>query len=102
MSIIRGVRRLDFPTDDGKQVKGYTVYYSDAMIGNDCVGEETEKKFVRQDVWEKLDFTPAPGDHVVISYDKKGKVQGIMQVQVENNINDGDYYDTEDDVLIDD
>jgi len=74
---IRGIRELDFKTDDGDEVKGTQIFYSYPSDG--VTGEKTDKLFVRKGSFQ-LPPELAPGKHLDIFCDTKGHVEYIQAV----------------------
>lgn len=74
---IRGIRELDFKTDDGDEVKGTQIFYSYPSDG--VTGEKTDKLFVRKGSFQ-LPPELAPGKHLDIFCDTKGHVEYIQVV----------------------
>lgn len=74
---VRGIRELNFKTENGDEVKGTQVFYSHPEEG--VIGEKTDKLFIRKG---SLQLPPelAPGKYFDIFCDTKGHVEHIQAV----------------------
>ena len=74
---VRGIRELDFKTENGDEVKGTQVFYSHPEEG--VIGEKTDKLFIRKG---SLQLPPelAPGKYLDIFCDTKGRLEYIQAV----------------------
>ena len=61
-----GLRSVDFVDDNGRAVKGYSVYYT--MDDPDVNGLMASKLFVQQARWDGLRVKPVPGSTYMVSY----------------------------------
>lgn len=72
---LRGLRKLDFKTEDGSIVKGTQLFMSYEEDG--ILGEKTDKLFVR-DGFELPTLTP--GGQLDIAFTNKGKPESIKVI----------------------
>lgn len=74
-----GYRRVNFQTDDGRQIHGYNLYYLINMdSGSDQDGSRGDKVYVPDNVLNEMGYTPSVGDQVTICYNRYGKVSKIF------------------------
>lgn len=66
-----GTRNVDFTDNNGRQVKGFSLYY---LMSSDGVnGKMAGKLFVSAQRASEMSFVPKPGDHVLVNYDRYGR-----------------------------
>lgn len=75
---IVGIRHVDFTDDKGKQVAGYSLYYTMQADGVD--GVMSGKMFVSDDKARTLTI-PAVGSTVEVSYDRYGRASKFTVVK---------------------
>lgn len=74
---VLGHRKVDFDTDDGKHISGFSVFLSVPRDG--VTGVATEKFFISMDKFRSSPFKP--NDRVRISFNRYGKVDRIAVVE---------------------
>lgn len=72
---VLGIAPVDFKSQDGAQIKGFSVYT--AFEDERVTGERTEKLFVRQGIeLPKMSI----GDTVDVLFNMRGKVEAVEAV----------------------
>lgn len=74
-----GFRNVDFTGQDGRPVRGMSLYLSQPIIKNGC-GEAAEKVFIPERFLKDMAVFPGIGDEVEPVYNKFGKVVEIRPV----------------------
>ena len=74
-----GLRSVDFVDDNGRAVKGYSVYYT--MDDPDVNGLMASKLFVQQARWDGLRVKPVPGSMYMVFYDRYGRATNFDLVK---------------------
>lgn len=74
-----GFRNVDFTGQDGRPVRGMSLYLSQPISKNGC-GEAAEKVFIPERFLNSTVAVPALGDEVEPVYNKFGKVVDIRPV----------------------
>lgn len=74
-----GLRSVDFVNDNGRAVKGYSVYYT--MDDPDVNGMMASKLFVKHARWDGLRVKPVPGSTYMVFYDRYGRVANFELVK---------------------
>lgn len=74
-----GFRYVDFTGQDGRPVRGMSLYLSQQISKNGS-GEAAEKVFLSERLLNVLSVTPALGDEVEPVYNRFGKVVDIRPV----------------------
>ena len=69
-----GFRNVNFKDQDGRSVKGYTLFLARKAESPDIVGLECQKLFISSD---RIPYCPAENDYIGITYNRYGKVQDI-------------------------
>lgn len=70
-----GFRKVDFKDQEGKSVKGYTLFLARNPETPDIVGLECQKVFISSD---RIPYCPAENDFIGITYNRYGKIQDIQ------------------------
>lgn len=73
-----GYRKVDFKDQDGRPVKGYTLFLARQSDDEYITGLEVQKIFISS---ERVAYVPAENDYVGLSYNRYGKVQDIEVLQ---------------------
>lgn len=72
---VLGIAPVDFTSNDGKQITGFSLFT--AFEDNNVKGERTEKLFVRQGIeLPKMSI----GDTVDVLFNMRGKVEAVEAV----------------------
>lgn len=74
-----GFRNVDFTGQDGRRVRGLSLYLSQPIIKNGC-GEAAEKVFIPERFLNGMAAVPALGEEVEPVYNKFGKVVEVRPV----------------------
>ena len=77
---IVGVVDVDFETNDGKNVTGKTVYFTEPLDPDRGEGRFAGKLFFSAAKLAALDFAPVVGQGVHFLYDRAGKVKAVTVV----------------------
>ena len=75
MATIIGVRSSSFKGDDGEQVTGKNIYYTEPLEKGE--GLSAGRVFFTHDKLLKCQYDPKVGDEVHIEYNRFGKCSGI-------------------------
>lgn len=79
-AFLHGVRRIDMTDQDtGRPVRGFTCFFSYPSPGVD--GEETDRKFISDDLATSSAWSPAVGSYVDLDCNLKGKIAAISTVR---------------------
>lgn len=78
-----GIKRLDFTDDNGKQIQGYTFWFSDTDASVGWYGSEVYKKFLNDAAVKDLgiDLMGLPGHDVKVEYGRKDRITSIEIVK---------------------
>lgn len=69
-----GYRKVDFKDQDGRSVKGYTLFLARNTEDSSITGLEVQKIFISS---ERVAYAPAENDYIGLSYNRYGKIQDI-------------------------
>lgn len=72
-----GFRKVDFKDQEGRPVKGYTLFLARQSDDQNIVGLEVQKIFISSD---RVPYTPVENETIGISYNRYGKIQDIQVV----------------------
>ena len=75
MATIIGVRSSSFKGDDGEQVTGKNIYFTEPLNKGD--GLSAGRVFLTTDKLLKCQYDPKVGDEVHIEYNRYGKCSGV-------------------------
>ena len=75
MATIIGVRSSSFKGNDGVQVTGKVIYFTEPLEKGE--GHSAERVFLTDAKLAKCQYTPKLGDEVHIEYNRYGKCSGI-------------------------
>lgn len=79
-AFLHGVRRVDMTDQQtGRPVRGFTCFLSYPSEG--VQGEETERKFISDEIAASSAWSPEVGRPVMIDFTPKGKVSAISTVR---------------------
>lgn len=76
---IVGRRKVNFTDDNGRNVNGYSLYY--VMDDDNTEGKMAGKMFLSEQRKEGLNYFPAPGEKVKVSYDRYGRPVEFVSVK---------------------
>lgn len=74
-----GFRNVDFTGQDGRPVRGLSLYLSQPITKNGC-GEAAEKVFLAERIVNSMAAVPELGEEVEPVYNKFGKVVEVRPV----------------------
>lgn len=74
-----GFRNVDFTGQDGRPVRGLSLYLSQPITKNGC-GEAAEKVFLSERIMSGMTAIPELGEEVEPVYNKFGKVVEVRPV----------------------
>lgn len=77
---VAGVEYMEFTGRDGETVSGMTVHTTEKIDAKRGQGERTDHFFLSKKKLSTLDFTPAPGQRIVVFYNRYGKVASLKLV----------------------
>lgn len=75
---LHGVRRVDMKDDSGRNIKGFTCFFSYPSDGVE--GEEVDRKFISDELASSCAWSPAVGKMIELDFTPKAKVCGIRTV----------------------
>lgn len=71
---VAGFRNVNFKDQEGRAVKGYTLFLGRDAESPDIVGMEVQKVFISSD---RVQYSPVLDECIGISYNRYGKIQDI-------------------------
>ena len=77
MATIIGVRSSSFKGNDGSEIAGKTIYFTEPIEADKGDGVSADRVFLTTDKLLKCQYDPQVGDDVHIEYNKYGKCSGI-------------------------
>ena len=73
-----GFRKVDFKDQNGKPIKGYTLFLARDPDDEGIIGLEVQKIFISSD---RVPYSPVEGEYIGLNYNRYGKIQDIQVVQ---------------------
>ena len=73
-----GFRKVDFKDQEGRPVKGYTLFLARQSDDPNIVGLEVQKIFISSD---RVPYTPVENEMIGLNYNRYGKIQDIQVVK---------------------
>ena len=73
-----GYRKVDFKDQDGRSVKGYTLFLARQSTDEAIVGLEVQKIFISSD---RVPYTPVENEMIGLNYNRYGKIQDIQVIK---------------------
>lgn len=74
---LHGVRRIEM-VDDGRPVRGFSIFFSFPSPGVD--GEEVDRRFISDEVATSNAWSPRVGAPVMVEFTPKGKIASIANI----------------------
>ena len=75
-----GVVYTNFTARDGTTIEGQTLHTTEPISAERGIGESGDRFFLSKAKLSTLDFTPAPGQRIVVFYNRYGKVASLKLV----------------------
>ena len=77
MCTIVGYRDVNFTSQQGNEITGMTIYYTETDVYG-VSGQACDKFFMSSKRLKDIGWKPAVGDNVELNYNKYGKVAGVV------------------------
>lgn len=78
---IIGIRHVDFKDQvDGKQVTGFTFYFTQVENSQSLEGLSCGKAFISQVFFDRMSYVPSVGTECFVIYNKYGKVSAFAPI----------------------
>ena len=81
MATIIGVRSSSFKGEDGVQITGKTIYFTEPLKNGE--GVSAERVFLTTDKLQECQSDPKVGDEVHFEYNRYGKCSGIRLIELD-------------------
>ena len=78
MSKVIGIRNSSFKGNDGAEVKGVNIYFTDPLENGS--GYAAERVFVTEQRLQETGYKPQVGDEISVNYNRFGKVSSIVKI----------------------
>lgn len=72
-----GIQFMNFKGNDGKQVDGVKVYYTQEVSRQGLTGDIAGHFFVSRQCWDNLPYHPECGDECLVYFNRYGKVSSF-------------------------
>ena len=81
MATIIGIRSSSFKGNDGEQISGKVIYFTEPLEKG--VGVSADRVFLTEDKLLKCEYDPKVGDEVHLEYNRYGKCSGIRLIELD-------------------